>query len=336
MWHQTYRFFGKLALYSIPFWLFVLLYVMIDPLKVCRHYDNYYEHDRGHFSINHGYAGTANFDNHYAEFKWNSFILGNSRSRYWKAADWQQHLAADSRIYHFDAHSETLYGMLKKVEYLDSHCEELNNALLIFDQSTLRRVQSSEDYLFTIAPALIGNEGWARFQLKHFQAFCDKQFLKSYIYYQFGDSVNTPKGIIHLESFDYDYRNNEILQNENEQKIQEGTYYTDAWIARAFTGYNYPDSVSPPIIGAKQREMLQRIKAVFERRNTSYRIVVSPAYDQIQLAPVDVAQLAEIFGASNVYDFSGTNEITTDIHNYYEFSHYRPVVAKILMDSIYH
>ena len=32
----------------------------------------------------------CNFDNRYNEEKWNSFIVGTSRSRYWEISDWEK------------------------------------------------------------------------------------------------------------------------------------------------------------------------------------------------------------------------------------------------------
>jgi hypothetical protein len=41
------------------------------------------------------------------------------------------------------------------------------------------------------------------------------------------------------------------------------------------------------------------------------------------------------FGSSNVYNFSGKNEFTTDLSNYYESSHYRPLLADKILKEIY-
>ena len=49
----------------------------------------------------------------------------------------------------------------------------------------------------------------------------------------------------------------------------------------------------------------------------------------------EVEQLKELFGAENVYDFSGINKYTNNIRNYYEGAHYRPCLGRQLLDSIY-
>ncbi len=58
-------------------------------------------------------------------------------------------------------------------------------------------------------------------------------------------------------------------------------------------------------------------------------------YDQIPLEKEQLNLLYDIFGKENVYDFSGKNEFTESVFNYYENSHYRPHVAAEIMDIIY-
>ena len=74
---------------------------------------------------------------------------------------------------------------------------------------------------------------------------------------------------------------------------------------------------------------------MFKRHNTCYRVVVSPLYDQIKMNPEDVKALGEIFGAENVFDFSGVSEFTSDYRNYYDDSHYRPNVAREVLNIAY-
>lgn len=336
MYSQIFRYIRKVFYLSIPFFLFLALYIYLDPLKVVWHYDNYYENDaHAHFSINQGYVSVSNFDNHYPEFQWDSYIFGNSRSRYWPVADWVKYLPSDSKACHMDAHSETLLGLLSKIEYVDEHANKLNNALLVIDNTILANTQNRNDYLFSLPPQLAGKKTWLTFQVNHFTSFCDKQFLQSFLFYKFINTPEIPDDIIHLESFDYAYSTNEISYDEYEKQIAEDAYYTPKLVKRFFSGDQYPDSVANPTIKQKQIEMLQKIKTIFDKRKTDYRIVINPIYDQVRMSPEDLEQLYKIFGQNQVFDFSGKNQFTSDYHNYYEHSHYRPVVSKQIMDSIY-
>ena len=75
--------------------------------------------------------------------------------------------------------------------------------------------------------------------------------------------------------------------------------------------------------------------SIFARQGTSVQIIISPLYNQIRLNPNDLQCLKQLFGSDNVNDFSGPNLWNTDLHNYYEASHYRPHVAVAVMDSVY-
>ena len=119
-----------------------------------------------------------------------------------------------------------------------------------------------------------------------------------------------------------------------EQQIADGTYYDEGRL-RVFEGVQFPDSVSPPVIGKPQRELLDSISSIFARQGTSVQIIISPLYNQIRLNPSDLRCLKQLFGSDHVNDFSGPNLWNTDLHNYYEASHYRPHVAVAVMDSVY-
>ena len=74
---------------------------------------------------------------------------------------------------------------------------------------------------------------------------------------------------------------------------------------------------------------------VFQAHHTNCKIIISPEYKQIRINPSDVTELKKIFGEENVFDFSGINEYTNDIRNYYEGSHYRPCLGRRLLDIVY-
>jgi hypothetical protein len=91
----------------------------------------------------------------------------------------------------------------------------------------------------------------------------------------------------------------------------------------------------PAVIGDKQRVQLEEMHRIMAADHADYRIVVSPLFDRVPLNAKDRAELQRIFGAEHVYDFSGANELTNDVHHYYEPSHYRPTVARAVLGWIY-
>ena len=85
----------------------------------------------------------------------------------------------------------------------------------------------------------------------------------------------------------------------------------------------------------KEIALLNKIQSLFAKHHTNYKIVISPLYDQIPIEEEQLQLLYSIFGKKNIFDFSGKNNLTEPISNYFESSHYKPNVAKIILDSIY-
>jgi hypothetical protein len=87
-------------------------------------------------------------------------------------------------------------------------------------------------------------------------------------------------------------------------------------------------------INNKQAFMLQEIIKIFRKNNTKYKVVISPLYDQVKFSQKDMIILKKIF-RDKLYDFSGENSFTENKMNYYETSHYRPVVGDSILNIIY-
>ena len=336
MYSEITRYIKKLAILSIPFFLFLAWYVVLDPFEVIWHYDDYYK-DRGvRLSLNQGYVGVSNFDNHYNQFKWDSFILGNSRSRYWEIKDWEEVLPSQSRGYHLDAHGETMFGLLKRFEWLDEKNIPIKNVLICLDTDMLCKMESSNEHIFMIAPQLVNYKNYFSFQLTNFKVFCNYEFIKTCFAMWFSPNAKTDiADLITGEIFDYDYTKNQISLTPTEKKIKQGEYYTAELVNRMFINKQYPDSISPRYIKEPQKQVLHKIANIMKKHHTDYRVVINPRYNQIRMNPQDVLEMKKILGEDRVYDYSGVNEITNDFHNYYESSHYRSSVAKKMMNEIY-
>jgi hypothetical protein len=97
---------------------------------------------------------------------------------------------------------------------------------------------------------------------------------------------------------------------------------------------SFPSAFSQ-VLREKQINLLQEIKWICRKHDTDVKIIISPDYLQVNINPADVKTLKRFFGKRNVFDFTGINEYTEDIHNYYEPGHYRPALGKRLMEKIY-
>ena len=105
----------------IPLTLLLSVYIFLDPFKVIYSYEIFYDSSaKGWVGLNKDYVSTSTFLNGYKNNHYNSFIFGNSRSIFYQISDWEKHLPAGSSCFHFDASGETLFGIGKKIEFIDS------------------------------------------------------------------------------------------------------------------------------------------------------------------------------------------------------------------------
>jgi len=329
----------KLFIFSLPFLLFVGIYFCLDPFKVFKHYDRYFESGQPPYVSRTKTCLTENWINHFPEFQYDSYIFGNSRSIYWQVNSWKNHIHRDaSKCYHFDASGESLYGVTKKILFIDSRNVKIKNALLVIDYDVLHNPKPSEGHLFEKDPKTTGQNALA-FQVDCLKDFFDFQFLTAYFSLKFTGKVQeTAKRdyILDDRPFIYDYVTNEMRQEYYEEMIKK----------------NPEDYYGPRKAVFKDRDtsvqQLCKSRSKNPRSNYStpsptcsggtrptYASSSARFYDQQKLNPADLLYLKKLFGEKNVFDFSGINAITNNVQNYYETSHYRPKVSDSLMKIIY-
>ena len=319
------------SLFILPMLIIVSIYAILDPFRVVKHYDDYYGGEQAIPPLNEGHISLQTYETYKDTYHYDSFIFGNSRSRVYEVEAWMKHLPAEASPFHFYALSESLYGMMKKLQYLDEHEAEINNALFIVDENLLKQDTNLKGHLFAIPPKLVNYSNFTSFHFDNLRAFLDFGFIKCYIKYLF---TGKPGEYLYFES-GYTARYNEDKNVEADENIEKGTFYDTALIEE-FISYSRDSSyISEPAIKTKQQEMLNTIKSILEKHNTDYRFIISPLYDQHPINPSDLAILNELFSEEKVFNFSGKNEFTDDFHNFYEPLHYRPTVATAIMDIAY-
>ncbi|MCY6283874.1 hypothetical protein OXV58_09045 [Bacteroides fragilis] len=90
-----------------------------------------------------------------------------------------------------------------------------------------------------------------------------------------------------------------------------------------------------PVIFASQIQVLRSIKKICDKHHTNLKFIIGPDYYQKKTSREDIKILKAILGDSAVWDFTGINEYTADIHHYYEPGHYRPLLGARLLKAIY-
>jgi hypothetical protein len=329
--NSVLKFILKISLLSLPVLVPTAVYFVFDPFKVLYNYQSYYvSGEPSYVTLNRDYVSTETFIHKYPIYKYDSFIFGNSRSIVYEINDWKKYISSD-RCYHFDATGETVYGIYRKIDYLKKNNIGIKNALIILDYSTLESTSDSRGHLFMKHPVLSG-KNYCLFQLEILKEFFDLQFLGSYLLYKF---FNIKSESLDRTPIEYNSVSNEIKFTFYENIISRNPdeYYLPKM--NLFYTRDTAQKYSPMIIKDEQKRMLSEISNKLKADNADYKVIINPLYDQLKLNPADAGLLNSIFGKEHVYDFAGINKITEDFRNYYERSHYRPHVARMILSEVY-
>lgn len=331
----------KIVIFFSPFGLIVpiiLFYLCTDPFMVIYKYNSYFISGKPRYvCLNYDYVAVETFLNNYPKYKYNSFIIGNSRSRFYEMEKWSEYIGTDHG-FHFDASSESIYGIEKKMEFLDAMQVKFKNVLIILDHNTLMKVTNNEGYLFISHP-LMSQQNILSFHFEFFKAFISMKFLIAYTDYKLSGKVKNYmiKGdVLDTIPHEYNVKYNEMKLKvfEDMIKLSPSKYFNKTRMKR-FYDRDTIRKYSPEVIGKEQTVMLKNIHNILIKHASNFKIIISPLYDQVNLSKKDLERLRSIFGKENVFDFSGINSFTSNYQNYYEESHYRPLVGNSILDVIY-
>lgn len=322
------KIFGFLILPIIIIIFLIIGYFVFDPLKVLYWHDSY-----SHTHANRDYYTIETFNKRYPKEKYNSFIFGSSRTLAFRPSTWIKYLEDDSKPFMMDGYAENIYGIYHKIKYLDSLNIDIKNALIILDvDATLVNVEPIKGFLYTKHPLVSGKSKWG-FQREQFEAYCNINLILRYYLYKFGNVKNNfvYKYIGNIRA-SVDSISNELRREDLEKEIKENVNFFDRPVF-----YPRPDSVRivRGQIDNTRYNMLKDIADIFKKHGTNYKIIIGPDYDQKKYDEEDQDKLRTIFGNSNIFNFSGKNKFTESKYNYYENSHYRPLVGDSIMKYIY-
>jgi hypothetical protein len=330
----------KAVALASPLALTAAVYVACDPFRVLRHYEfgDYYD-DAAPVELNRDYVSLQLFWKYEPVKHFDSFILGSSRSFPFQCDAWQRYIAP-ATPFHYPAASENIYGILKKLLYLEQNHIPLRHVLIEAGMPALAGATARYDAPHRLPYELTG-ESWVDFEGGFLKAFfSDLYFLKYMDYRARGrvDSFSSDALAIRRGAIRIRPETNDMLWPATDRELQrdEGAYYA-----------NHPDDFPPrsdaappcadPVIHAAQISVLGQIRGILARNGTDYRVVLTPEYRQICLNPRDLGQLMAIFGQDHVVDLLGVNEYTRDRSSFYDGTHVRlPVAEKILADIYTH
>jgi hypothetical protein len=326
------KFIIKIILLCFPLLLPVILFVIVDPFMIFMgNRGKMKKTDEYNITLNRDFQSTELYLNN--NLNYNSFIFGNSRSFFYDIKTWEKYI--DGECFHFNSSSESLFGIERKLDFLNKRGVEIKNTLIILDVSTLANTNNSRGHLFIKHP-LISGDSYISFYSEMFKGFFPKpMFVHTFLFfsgtrYDFMSSYGIRENVWRLN-----LKNNQLSYFLYDSIIKKDSleYYEPR--KNIFYKRDTVQLFSEAKIGAEQKDLLMNIKSILLSQNSNFKIIINPLYDQVKINNSDLNYLYKLFGETNVFDFSGINKYTESIYNYYETSHYRPHVANLIMKTIY-
>ena len=336
--HGLRRYLRRILLFFTPLFLVLALYFVLDPFKVLRGHENHYVSGTPDYVVlNRSHVSTEAFLRGNPRHRYDSFIFGNSRSLFFRAADWRRHIGDDASVFHFDGSDESLFTLHRKVKFLAETKVPMSHALLVVDHSLLYWAEERPGHLIATPPRLMQWSNLLAFHGSFLLSYLDPRFLLAYydftLFGTFRDYMRD-HNVLNAEPMTYDPVTNEISYPQFDRAIEAGTYYTPPRM-KALRRVAKAPALHHPCLGAEHIRLLRELRRWFAAGGTDVRVIVSPLYNRRRLNEKDVAILKSVFGEDRVFYFSGENHVTADYLNYYEASHDRPCTAAALMDSVY-
>ena len=322
------HFIRNILLFFLPFILMIAFYIIYDPFMLYWNYDNLYDEASVKKCSNDAYRGIRWMNQFDDSLHYNSFITGSSRSDFYYVEEWKKYIGKNAACFHFNQSGDNLLGTLQRIQYLYNHYAPIDNMLFIMDREYLEDMKPHKGHLFRQPWQVTPEWDFFSYNLECVRAFYTIEYQRKF----WGIDKEKPR-----LPYYYIPEYNEVHKDGAEALLDANP---DAYYATLEGFYrlyerNYKDSVAVPVIKKEQRDALEELHTLLVIGDTDYRIIISPLYDQIALNPLDVRILQDIFGEDKVFDFSGVNEYTADVTNYYEVSHYRPKLCNQILKIIY-
>lgn len=268
---------------------------------------------------------------------YNAFIFGSSRSNAFRTSAWKKFLPTDAKPFHLGVNDETLFGLAKKLAFLDRQGYRVNHALILLDERVLTLDKNQSAHIFREHYRVSG-ETALEFYKTFLMAFLKPSFLKTYVNYRLGRyGIKENDVLLWDPGFSYVPETGDIIYGRFDSLLAaDSVYYYHVLKRSAFYSRDYVSGYEPQrMLSEAGVALLRDAATILRSHDTDYRIVLTPNYSQKAQNKQDLEALRQVFGPDRVWDFSGVNEWTNHVGNFYEERHFKPYIANTVMDSIY-
>ena len=322
------KFMLKSALmWAIPMSVLIGLYVALDPMLTLRWHPDMMP-DR--FLPNKGNVTVKQFEHYNPEKHYDSFIIGASISINHWLEDWKVYLPEDAVPYHFDLSMMTLEGMADAVEYLAENSDARHMLIVMASDTPLW--ENSDRLAFYIPGEMArGWKGKMQSLYVPFMATYNWDILGEMAIHRFcGLNGKMIKG---LYADDIDYY--DPVGNEERDMWLEDSLAIQAAKFNPADGVASEILVQSSAIGDAEKVFLRRIHSAITGHDIDAIILVAPKLSNVAMCTEDSLFMAELFGDRFIDLSREMNHLTANPNLWYDGIHYRPPVARELMDAAY-
>ncbi len=267
--------------------------------------------------------------------QYNSFIFGSSRSTSVYAC-YLQNKIPNSVFFHYGNWNETIGGIYAKLKLVDSLGYDIDNVFIYFDTDYTFHgtgdCSPADHYLITKTTK------WA-YLMRHFKVFFT-HLTSDKIKLLLGMKVEGriyPNKLSDMQTNDFSHICTPQVVSDYGNVLETDVHKRHIDSLKE-TGFLYPRTGKivhkPKQISDHEKDMLFKMKSLFEKHSTSYQIVIAPIYDQLKFNRSDSTLLFNLF-SGHIHDFSGVNEYTNNEYNFPDRKHFQPYVSKLIIDSVF-
>jgi len=328
-------FLKKAFLFVLPLLIIGACYIITDPFQNVLNHDVYLFN---YMMLSRGNVSTKVYLKFKDKYKYDSFIFGSSRSTSHTSKEWAKYLSKNNVPYSFGAWNESIEAMYRRIKLIDSLKKPIKNAFILVDvDRTFAKSDTDRSDDFNGDHYLISGISQYDYYMSDFYSYLKspRLIITSIDYNLFHQQRAYMDGFFSMKKGDLDPVNNDWDPNSETKILKDSVAYYKAAEGKF---YQRPgiQKISLKKISKKKEQYLQKIATIFRKHQTRCKIVIAPLYDQIKINPADILVLDNIFGKTNVYDYSGINAITNNQFNYgNDVIHYRKKVGNIIFKEIY-
>lgn len=326
------KFVIKTFLATIPLVALLLLYIIVDPFAVVRSHKPCPAFGSV-YPFNKGYISTCAYIENREARNYNAFILGSSRTIFFRATDWSKHIGADARIFHFDASNETPEGIYLKLKFIDEHGDSIKYAVI--EMPGIFFSDRNEYISYRVPWQLDGYIYAPDFHYYYFNRFLDWSMFKCIFNHKFTGKIpegeDTKKVVFMNTVIDgYDTTTNETYFNARDSLYAHNPEKGLSPIYNPIL-FHYTECIATET----HYSFLRKIRSIFDKHRTDYKVILGPMGDYSILREEEKQVIMSIFGKEKVCDLSTFPAAYDGTMTFYDNLHFTPTIGKKMLETAY-